>query len=211
MMQFAKVGFRCAIALCVSLVPFFSSNRPAEARSLHQQQSNPQSPKAVPQKCETTGEDILTINCSYLRQKHFASGNSRIALIRASFSFKTKDESHMRLELTFANEGADALNEFRPVYLAIDDGRGQNHVRRALPRVDLTKIKPGQRLTFSETLLTPAFSPGDYVIHLWIPSKDPARRFDSSQNLLLRGAGIANPESGLNTLGTFTVASDSGS
>lgn len=209
MVHFGKA--RCLIVLAgLLLAPQAPSNVWAQQASSQDPSYKPRSAVTVAPKCETSGESELTIRCSYLRQKNSGSSLSPIALIRASFSFKTNDESHMRVELAFVNESAAPFTDARSVYLEIDDSHGQNHVRRVLPRVDLTKIRSGQPVTFSEILLTPAFSPGDYVIHLWIPSKDPARQFDSSQNLLLRGTSVANLQSRLNTLATFTVASGGG-
>ncbi len=111
----------------------------------------------------------------------------------------------MRVELTFTNGGKNAISEERSVYLAIDDDAGLNHLRRKLPSVDFRRLTPGQQLTFSETLLAPAFQAGHYTIQLWIPSADPSLEFDARHNFLLSNPGVADQKSGLNQLATFTA------
>ncbi len=91
------------------------------------------------------------------------------------------------------------------VYLAIDDESGNNYFRRQLANVDLRKVTPGKRLTFSERLLMPALRPGRYTVQLWIPRPDPSLQFDPAQNFLLSSRGMADPKSGLNKLATMTV------
>jgi hypothetical protein len=119
--------------------------------------------------------------------------------------FETNDESHMKIELTFTNQSAGPISDARTVFIAIDELGGKNHVRRPLPQVDMRKLAPHQTLTFSETLLSPAFPRGDYVVHLWIPSADPALKFDTAHNLLLSNVGVPDSVTGLNTLASFTV------
>jgi hypothetical protein len=173
-------------------------------RSVPPAQANP----AVGQSCHVEGKTEIAIACDYAESPASASNihaEARIVLNRAVLWFKAKDDSRMRVDLTFTNAGKDAMKEARPVYLAIDDDAGQNHLRRLLPRVDMTKIAPGEHVTFSEILRAPAFQPGRYTIQLWIPSADPALKFDSTHNLLLASAGMPDEKSGLNTIATFDV------
>lgn len=111
----------------------------------------------------------------------------------------------MRVELTFTNASGHAISETRTVYIAIDDDAGENHIRRPLPRVDFTKLVPGQSTTFSDVLRAPAFQPGHYKIYLWIPSSDPSLKFDATRNFLLSNSGVPDEKSGLNTIAAFTV------
>jgi Domain of unknown function (DUF4832) len=167
-------------------------------------QSNP----AVGQRCHVEGKTEIAIACDYAEAAVAASdghAEPRIVLNRAVLWFKAKDDSRMRVDLTFTNAGKDAMKEGRPVYLAIDDDAGQNHLRRPLVHVDLTKIAPGEHLAFSETLRAPAFQPGHYTIQLWIPSADPALKFDSTRNFLIASVGVPDEKSGLNTIATFVV------
>jgi hypothetical protein len=87
--------------------------------------------------------------------------------------------------------GIDVYQRFRhkhcgkkdgTVYLAFDDAKGENHMRRPLPHVDFTKLEPAKPMTFEETLLAPAFEPGMYSISLWIPSNDTALKFERAHN-----------------------------
>jgi hypothetical protein len=167
-------------------------------------QSNP----AVGQRCHVEGKTEIAIACDYAEGPAAASNihaEARIVLNRAVLWFKAKDDSRMRVDLTFTNAGKDAMKEARPVYLAIDDDTGQNHLRRLLPGVDMTKIAPGEHITFSETLRAPAFQSGHYTIELWIPSADPALKFDPTHNFLIASAGVPDEKSGLNTIASFAV------
>jgi hypothetical protein len=160
-------------------------------------------------KCDVTGTTKITITCDYTpapQDAHTSDAVPHIVLNHAMLSFETNDESHMKIELTFTNLSAAAFWEARTVFIAIDEPSGKNHVRRPLPQVDLHKLAPHQTLTFSETLLSPAFPRGDYVVHLWIPSADPALKFDAAHNLLLDNLGVPDSVTGLNTLASFTVA-----
>jgi len=160
---------------------------------------------AVP--CHAEGSEI-TLACDYAAiatPTGEASGEARIVLNHADFSFKTKHDNWMRVELTFSNPGAAKMAESRQVYLAVDDAEGHNYIRRPLPHADLRSLAPGERQTFSDRLLIPALRPGSYVIHLWIPDPNPSLQFNSAHNLLLSSAGVPDRKTGLNTLATFTV------
>jgi hypothetical protein len=159
-------------------------------------------------KCDVNGTTKITITCDYTpapRDANTSDAVPRIVLNHAVLSFETNDESHMKIELTFTNQSAAAFSEARTVFIAIDEPSGKNHVRRPLPQVDLRKLAPHQTLTFSEILLSPAFPRGDYVVHLWIPSSDPALKFDAPHNLLLGNIGVPDSVTGLNTLANFNV------
>ncbi len=129
----------------------------------------------------------------------------QIAIIHAALSFKTNTENWLRAKFTFANAGTTRISETRSVYLAIDDDSGHNFVRRVLPSVDFRSLAPGQQHVFSERLLIPALQPGHYKIELWIPSPDPALKFNRAHNLLLDNPSVADRKSGLNTLAAFDV------
>jgi len=163
--------------------------------------------KSVPQ-CRTSGKDQITIACDYSSKRGSVSVGRvepRIVITHALLSFRPTVESHMRVELTFKNVGSTRISDARAAYLAVDDDAGRNYIRRVLPQVDFRKLALGQSLTFSELLLVGAFQPGNYTVHLWIPSSDAALKFDLSKNLLLSNEGVADPATGLNTLATFTV------
>jgi hypothetical protein len=163
-------------------------------------------PTASP--CETTAKKEITITCEYTATPRSASKDinaPRIVLNRIVLSFEPKEESHMLVELTFANGGTTPFLDFRTSYLSIDNDAGQNYLRRVLPQVDFRKLAPGQRLTFLDRLLVGAFPPGHYSIYLWIPNPDPALKFDPARNFLLSSVGVADPATGLNKLATFTV------
>ena len=157
--------------------------------------------------CHAEGNEI-TLACDYAAiatPSGDAGGEARIVLNHAEFSFKTKHDNWMRVELTFSNAGAAKMAEARQVYLAVDDAEGHNYIRRPLPHVDLRSLAPGERQTFSDRLLIPALRPGSYVIHLWIPDPNPSLQFNSAHNFLLSSVGVPDQKSGLNTLASFTV------
>jgi hypothetical protein len=158
-------------------------------------------------RCETKGTRELTISCKYsvTAATPQESTTPRVALNRALISFEPWDESHMHVELTFTNDSDKKIAEMRTIYLAFDDAKGENHMRRPLPHVDFTKLEPGKPITFEETLLAPAFGPGTYSISLWIPSNDAALKFDRAHNLLLSNEGVPDTESGLNRIAKFTA------
>jgi len=163
-------------------------------------------PTGEPQ-CETQGTGEVTISCSYSATATAARENSTpsVVLNRVVISFKPSSESHMHVELTFSNESDAKIEEKRTIYIALDDAKGQNHMRRPLPHVDFTKLEPGKPMTFEERLLAPAFEPGVYSIFLWIPSNDAALKFDPAHNFLLSNEGVPNTESGLNRIANFTA------
>jgi hypothetical protein len=121
-------------------------------------------------------------------------------------SFRPDDSSNMLAKLTFTNTGTAPISDTRTVYLTIDDDAGNNNVRRILPSVDFRKLFPGKAVTFSEQLRIAAFPPGHYTIALWIPSSEPALKFNPAHNLLISSAGVADSQKGLNILAKFTVA-----
>ena len=159
--------------------------------------------------CVVDGEKEITITCNYTAAPFSAAkelAGPRIVLHQLEISFEPKEESHMLVVMTLANEGKIRIQDEYMAYLAIDDDAGQNYVRRVLPHVELRKLVPGRRFTFSERLLVGSFQPGHYVIHLWIPNPDPSLKFKGAHNLLLSNKGTAEAATGLNTLATFTVA-----
>lgn len=199
-----------ALSVCLAEAPK-PARRVSEAR---QSQARPhdsipprkQSP-AGPQ-CETKGEEHITITCNYRAISRSVSnrqGESEIALDRAVISFRPDDSSNMLAKLTLTNRGTAPMLDTRTVYLTIDDDAGNNYVRRTLPTVDLRKLSPGKEVTFSEQLRVAAFPPGGYTIALWIPSSEPALKFNPAHNLLISSAGVADSQKGLNILAKFTV------
>lgn len=162
--------------------------------------------------CETKGTGEITISCSYSVTSipSQESTTPRVVLNRALISFEPSDESHMHVKLTFTNDTNAKIAEKRTIYLAFDDAKGQNHMRRPLPHVDFTKLEPGKPMTFEETLLAPAFQPGSYSISLWIPSNEAALKFNPAHNLLLSNEGVPDTESGLNQIAKFTATPSSG-
>ena len=161
--------------------------------------------------CDTQGTSEITISCNYSATATAPRENStpRIALKRAVISFKPSSESHMHVELTFSNESDAKITEKRTIYIAFDDAKGENHMRRPLPHVDFTKLEPGSPMAFEERLLAPAFEPGSYSISLWIPSNDAAVKFDPAHNFLLSDESVPDIESGLNRIAKFTAAAPS--
>jgi hypothetical protein len=158
--------------------------------------------------CETTGTTEVTISCSYSPSTAATAPDSstpRVMLDRAVISFATSTESHMHIELTFTNDTGAKIAERRTVYLAFDDARGENHMRRPLPHMDFTKLEPGKPMKFEEILLAPAFEPGPYTISLWIPSNEDALKFKPAHNFLLSNEGVPDTESGLNHIAKFTA------
>jgi hypothetical protein len=161
-----------------------------------------------PPRCETIETNELTLICAYSAGSPVDADSRtapRIILNRAVISFVPSNDSRMRVQLTFTNDSGSKITDHRTVYLAIDDDKGGNHVRRSLPHVDFTKLERDKPVTFQETLLTPAFSPGAYLISLWIPSTDPSLTFDPKHNFLVSSNGVTLPASGLNQIGKFTI------
>jgi hypothetical protein len=165
-------------------------------------------PTGEPQ-CETRETSEITISCSYSAAATASreKATPRVVLNRTVISFEPWDESHMHVELTFTNDSDMKMAEKRTIYIAFDDAKGDNHMRRPLPHVDFTKLEPGKPMTFEERLLAPAFEPGIYSISLWIPSNDAALKFNRAHNFLLSNEGVPDTESGLNRIAKFTAPS----
>lgn len=160
--------------------------------------------------CKEIRTQELILTCVYapnLPKSIDSRAIPRIVLNGAEISFSPPTESVMRVQLTLTNRSGKTLSDQRRVYLAIDDANGKNHMRRVLPHVDFAKLEPGKRMTFEEKLLAPAFSPGTYVISIWIPSADPPLKFDPQYNLLFSSSGVADPTTGLNRIARFAVSS----
>jgi hypothetical protein len=159
--------------------------------------------------CKVVGTKEIEINCRYVGERdtseEVAHQKAHVAINKASFSFETKNENYMSVQLTFTNLDDTPIKDSRPLYLLIDDGSGDNVVSRELPNVDLRKLIPSKPISFSDRLLTPALRAGHYHMKLWIPSSDAAHKFDSSQNLLLQNGGLSDPTTRLNAIAEFTV------
>jgi hypothetical protein len=174
-----------------------------------QEPTDPQAP-VTDSKCETSGTSELTISCTYAAgppEGVDTRTKPRIILRRAVISFIPSNESHMHVELTFTNDSGSKIADRRTVYLAIDDDKGENRMRRSLPGVNFTQLEPGKPVKFEETLLAPAFSLGAYTVSIWIPSTDPSLRFAPAHNLLLSSNGVPNSATGLNQIAKFNITS----
>jgi hypothetical protein len=186
------------------MAPLAGVSAPKTSQSL----ASPSAQSAGAPKCSTTGDVAITITCTYAATPRSASTGRyapRIVLNRAVLSLEPKEESDMVAELTFTNESPGPMSARRPVYLAIDDDQGRNYVRRPLPNVDFSKLKPGEPRTFSDHLLIGAFRPMRYTVHLWIPDPDPSLKFNAEHNFLLSSVGVSDTVGGLNVLAQFTV------
>jgi len=199
------------LAISILLGPNAGSTRTAHKAGVERAAnvSVPTAPEVVgAPKCETAGAGEITITCNYTGTPRVPSevkNSSRLVLNRAVISLSPKEEDNLHLELTFTNEGDGRTFETRQVYLQIDDDHGRNYVRRVLTNVDFSKFAQGERRTFSEMLPLPIFRSGHYIIRLWIPDPDPAKKFDAANAFLLSSVGVADPATGLNTLADFTV------
>jgi len=199
---------KTAVSIFAVMQALFSVLAAPGGLALPREPTKPQASASAPQ-CETSGTSELTITCAY------AAGSSvdadsrtapRIILNRAVISFIPSNESHMRIELTFTNDSGASITDQRVVYLAIDDAKGENHMRRPLPRVNFMKLEPGKPTKFEETLLAPAFAPGRYIVSIWIPSSDPSLKFDPKHNFLISSNGVPDSASGLNRIAKITVS-----
>ena len=170
--------------------------------------SSPDKNKSAP-RCEITMGEEITISCDYtpsVRNESELKPAARIVLNHATLSFKLHDESYMLVELEFTNEGQSSMSFTPEVFLAIDNDKGGNVVRRVLGHVNLANLRAGQRATFSERFLVGAFPGGNYTISISIPDPDPARKNLPAYNMLLASAGVPDPRTGLNTVAHFSVA-----
>jgi hypothetical protein len=212
----APLTIRSGIFSCLLLIALFSqveraiggNSKEGNSRDAGRQGNSSTETSSTGPQCETTGTWQITISCTYTASPAAGSvegATARVVLNRAVISFIPSDESHMRVELTFTNDGGSKIAGQRMVYLAIDDERGENHMRRSLPHVDFSRLDPGGLMKFQETLLAPAFSPGTYVISIWIPSTEPSMKFNPAQNFLLSSNGVPDPATGLNQIAKFTV------
>jgi hypothetical protein len=196
------------LAVIHSLTPVVAHSH---ERVLPPEPTEPQASTTAPQ-CMAIGAIKLTITCSYSAESSAGTDRRtapRIILDRAVISFIPSNESHMSIELTFTNDSGSEIADHRMVYLAIEDERGDNHMRRRLSHVDFTKLEPGRLATFQEALSAPAFSPGPYIVSIWIPSTEPLLKFDPAHNFLLSSNGVPDFSTGLNQIAKFTVTASS--
>jgi hypothetical protein len=201
--------------MAISILAVTQSLSPALAQphdlAALQDPAKPQASTSAPQ-CSVIGTKELTITCDYTAGSPAGADSRtspRIILNRAVISFVTSNDSQMSVELTFTNDSGSKIAGHRSVYLAIDDEKGENHLRRLLPHVDFTKLEPGRLTKFREVLLAPGFSQGTYIVSIWIPSTDPSRKFDAAHNVLLSSNGVPDSATGLNQIAKFTVAASS--
>jgi hypothetical protein len=202
---------KTAILILTATQSLFSVLTPPHGLAAPQGPTKSQASSSVPQ-CVTIGTNELTITCGYTADSSTGAdsrGAPRIILDRAVISFVPSNESQMSIELTFTNDSSAKIVDQRTVYLAIDDERGENHMRRSLPHVEFTKLEPRKSTKFQEKLLAPAFSPGPYIISIWIPSTVPSFKFDPARNFLLSSNGVPDPVTGLNQIVKFTVPASS--
>ena len=163
---------------------------------------------AVAPACSARGKSEIIIACDYAEAPNSAENDERkprVVLNRAEISFKVNEENYMRVKLTFTKRDAKSTLETCPVYLGVDNDTNENLIRRELPHVEFEKLERNRPFTFSERLLIGALRPGNYTLYLWIPNHDPSLKFDPAHNLMLSNLGIANSQTGLNTLATFKI------
>jgi hypothetical protein len=190
----SQIGFICSRQDSQQSTPRLSAPSPDQAE--------------VPPQCETAGMKKITISCSFTPSLRGASDPkdvARIVLNHAELSFEPNHESPMLVELEFTNVGGSSITSAPTVYLAIDDDTGRNVIRRALPNVDLARLRTGERLTFSDRFLVGAFPGGRYTISLSIPDPELSRKNNPAYNMLLSSTGVPNPTTGQNTVAHFSV------
>ena len=86
-----------------------------------------------PRTCETIETNELTLICSYSVGSPVDADSRtapRIFLNRAVISFIPSNDNHMRVQLTLTNYSSRKMADHRIIYLAIDDDKGENHMRR---------------------------------------------------------------------------------
>ena len=204
---------RMLFVLAAAALLYGTSRPPVWCRREHQDTTQEkQNLEAEGGGCEFKGKEEIRIDCIYRIANSKTLGTEskpQIVLNHAVITFEPKHESRMRIELTFTNEAKTAVTERRTVYIEFNDPAGENHIRRPLPHVDFQKLSPGEPVTFVDQFLAPALRPDRYFVRLWIPSPDPERKFDATQNLLLSNEGMADHATGLNRIATIMVK-DSG-
>lgn len=203
----AQILLSPACLSCVVLAAFpsgaLAQETPDPSASL-----SPSAPAETRPRCQVNGTREITIACDYTPMpldSAPAAGRPQVALNHATLSFETKDDNWMHLELRFTKLGSTPVSDALRVYIAIDDDSGHNFIRRPLPSVNFAGLAPGQSVEFKERLLFPALRPGHYQIRLWIPSVDPAFKFNAAHNLLVNSFGVADKKSGLNRIAAFSV------
>src|SRR6202790_1116849 len=105
------------------------------ALALQKGHTEPQASTSAPQ-CEAIGTVDLTITCAYTACSSVDADSRtapRIILNRAVISFTPSNQSLMRVQLTFTNDSGSKIADQRTVYLAIDEEKGENHMRRSFP------------------------------------------------------------------------------
>lgn len=158
--------------------------------------------------CRVAGTSKITIACAYMASSSTDADSRtvpRIILNRALISLTPSEEGLMRVELTFTNGTKARISGHRTLYLSIDGEGGENYIRRPLPGVDFTKLKPGRPVSFQEAIPVAKLRAGPYIVSLWIPSTVASLKFDSTHNLLLSSKGVADLATGLNRIAKFTV------
>ncbi len=137
------------LTVAQSLAPVLA---PAHRLALPQEPREPQASASAPQ-CSEIDKNEITITCAYTAGSPGGADRGRaprVILNLAVISFVASNDSHMRVELTFTNDSGSKITDRRAVYLAIDDERGENHMRRFLPHVDFTRLEPGKPAKFQE-------------------------------------------------------------
>lgn len=157
-------------------------------------------------RCTAVKSHEIAITCDYTEAFPMETRHRiAIALDHAALSFKTTEESYMRVALTFTNGGASQITTAPAVYLEIDSAAGHNVMRRPLPSVDFRQLLPGEPHTFSARILSGSYRPDRYTINLWIPSPERSQEFEPAYSLLLCSRGVPDPSTGLNRIAEFTV------
>jgi len=194
-----------AVLVVVFIAPAAAQKGETSQRQVNEASALSRTHRPSRPQCETKSQEQIVITCNYSPASGSSSPdkrNPRIAMTRAVISFRPDDASNLRAEVTFKNTGTVRSSDVRTVYLEIDDNAGNNYIRRSLPTVDFRRLSPGKAVTFSEQLRVSAFPPGRYTIALWIPSSEPALKFNPAHNFLISSAGAPDPRTGLNK---FTV------
>lgn len=148
-----------------------------------------------------TNPDYMAVFPSVLKEQY----EPRHVLNRFALSFKPKEQSCLRIELTYMDESRARIRDVRAVYLTTDDDGDQNHLGRELRRVDFRRLDPGKLPIVSDRFLTGTLMRGYHTLNLWIPSPEPFPKFNFTRNLLLSSDGVPDPTTGLNTLAEFKM------
>lgn len=130
----------------------------------------------------------------------------RFVLQEANYNPNVRPGGRVNLQVTLQNEGFASLINPRPLYLVVE---GAQVYLLPLPDIEPRRWEAGHTVVLTIPVRLPAtISEGEYQLGLWLPDAALTLQNDPRYAVAFANESVWNEQSGVNILGTVTVAKD---